>query len=219
MKPSYLAALVSLLLTAPVLAQGTSAQRAACAGDAWRLCKADFSGGVEAITACMKRERDKLGAACRTVLNESEAGSQQAASPAKEPAPQQAAEAAPAAAPVPGAPGQQAAAAPVSPVTEQPAKPAPVEAASPAPSPPARPKVAAARKPIERAMVARRAAQQTVASAKRPTRHLAAARSLSDDEVDIREANRWMRQLGLGAVSRETVRDVRRFEAFFDARL
>lgn len=227
MKLSRIAALAPLLLAAaPVLAQGTAEQRSACMGDAWRLCKSDFTS-VDAITACMKRERDKLGQACRAVLEKSEQETQQAANPVPPPAqaaPQQTAQ-------VP-APELPQPAAPVIPVeapkaAEAPAAngPAPTAAApqAPAVSPvakapaPARPITTAGRRIPERAVALKPQPRVASAVARKPARQVAAARFAGDPEA--READQWMRRFGLGGLSRETVRDFRRVEAFFDGRL
>jgi hypothetical protein len=59
-----LCALALLLAAAPAGAQGTPAQRAACEGDAMRLC-GEFVPDVERIKACMYRKRAQLSPACR----------------------------------------------------------------------------------------------------------------------------------------------------------
>jgi len=59
------AALLSVaLMTSAATAQGTPEQRAACEGDAMRLC-GEFVPDVEKITACMARHRRQLSPACR----------------------------------------------------------------------------------------------------------------------------------------------------------
>jgi len=59
------AALVGLaLVSAPAGAQGTPEQRAACEGDAMRLCQ-QYVPDVNRITACMSRNRSQLSPACR----------------------------------------------------------------------------------------------------------------------------------------------------------
>lgn len=98
--PMPLAALVLLVAGAPALAQGTSEQRAACTGDAMRLC---FSAvpDVGRITACMKSHYGDLSPRCQATFHEekrSEPPRKLAEEPAKAPAVKQA-EAPPAAAP------------------------------------------------------------------------------------------------------------------------
>jgi len=59
------AALLALALaTAPAGAQGSPEQRAACEGDAMRLCQ-QYVPDVNRITACMSRHRNQLSPACR----------------------------------------------------------------------------------------------------------------------------------------------------------
>ena len=59
------AALLALALaTAPAGAQGSPEQRAACEGDAMRLCQ-QYIPDVNQITACMSRHRGQLSPACR----------------------------------------------------------------------------------------------------------------------------------------------------------
>jgi hypothetical protein len=53
---------------APATAQGTPEQRAACEGDAMRLC-GEFVPDVQRITACMQSKRRFLTARCRAVFN------------------------------------------------------------------------------------------------------------------------------------------------------
>jgi hypothetical protein len=52
------------LSLAPAAAQGTPEQRQACQPDAMRLCS-EFIPDVDAITACMTKNRIKLSSACR----------------------------------------------------------------------------------------------------------------------------------------------------------
>jgi hypothetical protein len=52
---------------APVVAQGTRAQRMACTSDALRLCSA-FIPDADAITACLRDKNAELGDACRTAF-------------------------------------------------------------------------------------------------------------------------------------------------------
>ena len=51
------------------LAQGTRAQRMACAGDVWRLCSAAIPS-VDRIVACLKREKARLSPGCQAVFND-----------------------------------------------------------------------------------------------------------------------------------------------------
>lgn len=61
-------ALFGLALTwSQAAAQGTPEQRAACEGDAMRLCS-EYQG-VDQITACMQRKRTHLSARCRAAMS------------------------------------------------------------------------------------------------------------------------------------------------------
>ena len=59
-------ALVAALLasSAPTLAQGTSEQRSACTGDAFKYCSSHIPN-VSAVTTCMKANYSKLSDACK----------------------------------------------------------------------------------------------------------------------------------------------------------
>jgi hypothetical protein len=61
---------LALITLAPAVAsaQGTSAERAACTGDAFRICSA-FIPNVSQITACMIQNKSQLSAACRLVMD------------------------------------------------------------------------------------------------------------------------------------------------------
>jgi hypothetical protein len=59
-----LAGIVLWLGVWPAAAQGTPEQRAACEGDAMRLCS-EFGGDVQRITACMSQKRRYLSPQCR----------------------------------------------------------------------------------------------------------------------------------------------------------
>jgi len=59
----------TLASTSPGLAQGTPEQRAACTGDAFRLCAAEIPD-VPRITACMKSNFSRLSPACKAVFHE-----------------------------------------------------------------------------------------------------------------------------------------------------
>jgi hypothetical protein len=50
--------------TLPAAAQGTPEQRAACEGDAMRLC-GNYVPDVQRITACMRAKRSQLSPRCR----------------------------------------------------------------------------------------------------------------------------------------------------------
>lgn len=60
----WLSALVGLLSAASALAQGTPAQRAACEGDAYRLCEAQVPDAV-AVEKCLRANAGSLSSACR----------------------------------------------------------------------------------------------------------------------------------------------------------
>lgn len=55
-------------LASPALAEATSAQRAACTPDVMSLCMSEIPD-VAAIKLCLKRERPRLSAACRSVMD------------------------------------------------------------------------------------------------------------------------------------------------------
>lgn len=62
-------ALIGLSLMAqPAAAQGTPEQRAACEGDAMRLCN-QYVPDVQRITACMAQHRRYLSPRCRAVFS------------------------------------------------------------------------------------------------------------------------------------------------------
>jgi hypothetical protein len=62
------------LMSIPAAAQGTPEQRAACQGDAQRLC-GQYIPDVDRITACMTKNRRYLSRACRLAF---EGGSKRA---------------------------------------------------------------------------------------------------------------------------------------------
>lgn len=62
-----------LLAAAPALAQGTAAQRIACGPDAYRLCASEFPS-IPAISACMRREKANVSAACRDAMDGASGG-------------------------------------------------------------------------------------------------------------------------------------------------
>ncbi|KMO37927.1 hypothetical protein ACQVP2_23785 [Methylobacterium aquaticum] len=65
--------LVTLALcgAGPAFAEATSAQRAACTPDVWRLCAGEIPN-ISRITACLRREKPKLSPACRQVMNDAD---------------------------------------------------------------------------------------------------------------------------------------------------
>jgi hypothetical protein len=72
MRPVRLAALLAIVCAAmlaqkPALAQGNSAERDACEGDALRLCS-EFIPNVGAIEACLSRNMKNLTPACRVAM-------------------------------------------------------------------------------------------------------------------------------------------------------
>ncbi|GJD61174.1 hypothetical protein [Methylobacterium frigidaeris] len=84
MRTSFIrTSLITLTLcgASPAFAEGTSAQRAACTPDVWRLCAGEIPN-VSGITACLRREKPKLSPACRQVMHEAdrEAGTRPVAS-------------------------------------------------------------------------------------------------------------------------------------------
>ncbi|TGD97360.1 hypothetical protein [Methylobacterium nonmethylotrophicum] len=62
---------VTLCGATAALAEATSAQRAACTPDVWRLCASEIPN-IPGITACLRREKPKLSPACRQVMNEAD---------------------------------------------------------------------------------------------------------------------------------------------------
>jgi hypothetical protein len=60
-------ALMASLAPSPAVAQGTPEQRAACEGDAMRLC-GDYVPDVQRVTACMHAKRSRLSPRCRAVF-------------------------------------------------------------------------------------------------------------------------------------------------------
>jgi hypothetical protein len=61
-------ALVSVFSTAALAQTLTAEQRNACGADYNRYCKGTVPGGGR-IIACLEGQRDRLGAACRKVLD------------------------------------------------------------------------------------------------------------------------------------------------------
>lgn len=60
----------SVLLAVPAYAaaeRGTSAQRAACTPDVFRLCMSEIPS-VDRIVACLHREKANLSSGCRSVI-------------------------------------------------------------------------------------------------------------------------------------------------------
>lgn len=66
-------ALLALLATAPALAQGTPQQRAACEGDAYRLCDAYVPDAV-AVERCLRAHMGSLSAQCRAEFGDGSDG-------------------------------------------------------------------------------------------------------------------------------------------------
>lgn len=63
--PHVTAALASLaLLSGPALAQGTSEQRSACMGDAFKFCSSDIPN-VSKIEACLIKNLGQLSKGCQ----------------------------------------------------------------------------------------------------------------------------------------------------------
>lgn len=63
------ASLLVLTATAgPSFAQGSTAQRAACTPDVFKLCSGDIPN-VTKITACLRRERSSLSSGCSAVFD------------------------------------------------------------------------------------------------------------------------------------------------------
>jgi hypothetical protein len=58
---------VASLAPEPASAQITSAQRAACGGDAQRLCASSMANPQQ-LTACMRSNASKVSARCRTAM-------------------------------------------------------------------------------------------------------------------------------------------------------
>lgn len=77
MKFSAMIALLSVLVagSAAQAAEATAAQRAACTPDVMRLCASDIPD-VGAIKACLRREKARLSAGCRTVIEIADKGVQ-----------------------------------------------------------------------------------------------------------------------------------------------
>lgn len=63
-----LGALALALCSTASLALGTDEQRAACTPDAFRLCSAQIPN-VDAIVACLKRQKSNLSPGCQAVFN------------------------------------------------------------------------------------------------------------------------------------------------------
>ena len=62
------AAFATVAVSSPAaFAQGTTEQRSACMGDAFRYCGAEIPN-VARITACMKTNFSKLSPACKAVM-------------------------------------------------------------------------------------------------------------------------------------------------------
>ena len=59
--------LLTMLASGAALAQGTPEQRKACTPDVYRLCAGEIPN-VRAITACLRRQKSSLSAACAAVF-------------------------------------------------------------------------------------------------------------------------------------------------------
>lgn len=62
-----LSALLALFVAAPAMAEGTSAQREACEGDARSICDAYIPDAV-AIEKCLRASASRLSPGCRAEL-------------------------------------------------------------------------------------------------------------------------------------------------------
>ena len=70
LRMTYVLLLAGALCSAPAHAQdnrGTAEQRAACAGDAFRLCASDIPE-AKRVEACLRRSQAGLSPACRAVF-------------------------------------------------------------------------------------------------------------------------------------------------------
>jgi hypothetical protein len=65
--PAFAAMCALALISVPAAAQGTPEQRAACQGDAQRLC-GQFIPDVDRITACMVANRRYVSPSCRLAI-------------------------------------------------------------------------------------------------------------------------------------------------------
>lgn len=71
------AVLASLaLLSAPALAQGTSEERSACMGDAFKFCASDIPN-VSAIESCLVKNMSKLSKGCQEEFHKAPEGKTQ----------------------------------------------------------------------------------------------------------------------------------------------
>ena len=61
-------AVAAVFVTTPSMAQGTSAQRAACTPDVFRLCSSEIPN-VEAIRSCLRTKKTSLSTDCRAVFD------------------------------------------------------------------------------------------------------------------------------------------------------
>jgi hypothetical protein len=70
LRMTFVLLLAGALCSAPAHAQdnrGTAEQRAACAGDAFRLCASDIPE-AKRVEACLRRSQAGLSPACRAVF-------------------------------------------------------------------------------------------------------------------------------------------------------
>ena len=67
-RASALGLLLAVIASGSAVAQqGTPAQRKACSPDVYRLCAGEIPN-VRAITACLRRQRSSLSAACAAIF-------------------------------------------------------------------------------------------------------------------------------------------------------
>jgi len=64
---AFVALVIAMWRSAPAAAQ-TQEERAACTGDAIKLCGPEMSQGQAAITACMKKHRSQISKECATAI-------------------------------------------------------------------------------------------------------------------------------------------------------
>lgn len=61
-------ALATVFVTTQAMAQGTTAQRAACTPDVFKLCSSEIPN-VEAIRSCLRAKKASLSSDCRAVFD------------------------------------------------------------------------------------------------------------------------------------------------------
>ena len=68
-------AIGAALMTLPASAESVYAEkRRLCTGDAFRLCSSEIPN-VELVTACMRRQRDRLSDGCKSVFDKDDVSS------------------------------------------------------------------------------------------------------------------------------------------------